>query len=96
MSYAKISMTALFVSVGCLLASGSTITRPPHQGDSNKYKIYCAEAAVEINSQSLPKMRAERRSEICQLTPNEFDNLSEARHAAKRFGGVGAQCSCGT
>ncbi len=91
---AKISRAALVVSVGCLLASGSTITRPAYQGDSNKYKIYCAEAAVEINSQSLSKIRAERQGEVCQLTPNEFDNLSEARQAAKRFGGVGAQCNC--
>lgn len=59
-----------------------------------KYKIYCVEGRIEIDSHTLEEMKSSRGRNVCKLTEAEYDTLSDARTSAKRFGGVGAPCRC--
>jgi hypothetical protein len=64
----------------------------PAQGA--KYKIYCVNGRIEIDSHTLGDMKSSRGSNVCALSPDEYDTLSDARTSARRFGGVGAPCRC--
>jgi hypothetical protein len=59
-----------------------------------KYKVYCVNGRVEVDSHSLEEMISSRGPNVCKLTDAEYNTLSEARASAKQFGGVGASCRC--
>lgn len=59
---------------------------------TKRYKIYCVDGKVHISNRELDEMKAMRGSRVCLL--ESYDNLNEATQAAKRYGGVGATCSC--
>jgi hypothetical protein len=58
------------------------------------YKVFCVNGQIEIDTSTLAEMKSSRGQNVCQLTQEEYATLSEARTAAKRFGGVGAPCRC--
>src|SRR5215208_7123586 len=57
---------------------------------SAKYKIYCVNGRIEVDSHSLAEMKSSRGQNVCQLTNAEYESLSDARVSAKQFGGIGA------
>ncbi len=59
-----------------------------------KYKVYCVNGRIEIDSHSLDEIRSSRGANVCLLVAAEYESLSDARASAKRFGGVGAPCRC--
>jgi hypothetical protein len=61
---------------------------------TRKFKIYCVEGTVRVESLTEEELRKECEGPICDLARTEFISLSLARRAAKRFGGVGSPCSC--
>ncbi len=83
----------------CLLATAAAPRRiVQEKSPPPKYKIFCVGGEVEIEDKTLGEMREdEEDEEVCELTKDEFENLYEARDAAKkRFGGAGAPCECGS
>lgn len=92
--------TAVFAaSLFCLLLSAALAAPPTGVGGAQqeqveKYKIYCAEGVIDISTLNEEQLREERKAEVCRMIPDEFDNMYQARTAAKRFGGVGAACGC--
>lgn len=93
-----VSLIVSLVSAASLFMAGMVAAS---DGDSSavqqaaeKYKIYCAEETVEVSTSTDEQMREERKGKVCRLLPDEFENMYDARAAAKRFGGVGAPCSC--
>lgn len=86
-------LAAFLASASCLLAAASSGS-PAHGSPTARYKIYCAEEVVEVSTLAEEQIREQRKGAVCRLLPDEFENLSDAREAAKRFGGIGAPCSC--
>jgi hypothetical protein len=58
-----------------------------------RYRIYCIEGVVRVEHATLEELAEEAEGSVCLLARTTF-NLSTARLAAKRFGGVGAPCRC--
>lgn len=82
-------------------AAAKTTTQPPRQtavaqepAPTRKFKIYCVEGSVRVESLTEDELRKECEGPVCALARTEFVSLSLARRAAKRFGGVGAPCRC--
>jgi hypothetical protein len=85
-------------------AAAKTPTTPPRpqqtavaqeqQQAARKFKIYCVEGTVRVESLTEEELREVCKGPICDLARTEFISLSLARRAAKRFGGVGAPCRC--
>jgi len=73
----------------CLGAAGAQEKAP-----TRKFKIYCVEGTVRVESLTEEELHKECEGPICDLARTEFISLSIARRAAKRFGGVGAPCRC--
>lgn len=61
---------------------------------TRKFKIYCVEGTVRVESLTEEELYKVCEGPICDLARTEFVSLSLARRAAKRFGGVGAPCRC--
>lgn len=57
----------------------------------NHYFVYCANGKIEVDSRDLEHMKSARGSDVHQL--GAFHYLGDAQDYAKRFGGVGADCS---
>jgi hypothetical protein len=64
------------------------------QEPTRRFKIYCVEGTVRVESLTEEELRKVCEGPICDLARTEFVSLSLARRAAKRFGGVGAPCRC--
>ena len=73
----------------CLAAAAAQEKAP-----TRKFKIYCVEGTVRVESLTEDELRKECEGPICDLARTEFIRLSLARRASKRFGGVGAPCEC--
>jgi hypothetical protein len=58
---------------------------------NGRYNVYCVDGKVNISNRELNDLKS-TRSRVCLL--ESFDSLSKAMRAAKRYGGVGASCSC--
>jgi hypothetical protein len=88
----------------CLGDATAAKTTPPRpqqtagtqeqQQQARKFKIYCVEGTVRVESMTEDELREVCKGPICDLARTEFVSLSVARKAAKRFGGVGAPCRC--
>ena len=87
----------------CLVGADAKATTPrpaqkagaqEQQEPARKFKIYCVEDTVRVESLTEEELRKECEGPICDLARTEFVSLSTARKAAKRFGGVGAPCRC--
>lgn len=57
---------------------------------ADKYRVYCANGKIEVDTRDVKQMKSARGSSIYML--GEFDYRTEAVEFAKKFGGVGAQC----
>jgi hypothetical protein len=85
----------------CFHATDAASARPVFRGfvqgkqkAARKYKIYCIGGVVQIENLTADEIERDRKVKPCELARTEFDNLSLARKAAKRFGGAGAPCRC--
>ena len=80
----------------CLLALTATPAATyQRRKTSRKYKIFCVARVIEIEAKTLNEMKeADAEREVCELTAEEFENLYQAREAAKQFGGAGEPCEC--
>jgi hypothetical protein len=56
--------------------------------------VYCANGKIEVDSRDPQQMRSARGSGVCSFGEHSF--LSDAQNHARRFGGPGAACSCGS
>jgi hypothetical protein len=95
----RIRLVMSFLLVGGLLGSGWLLGVEPQPAyarafQAAKYKVYCVNGRIEIDSHSLDEMRSSRGANVCLLVEAEYESLSDARTSAKRFGGVGAPCRC--
>lgn len=99
----KLIRTILMVGAlagSCLLLTAGTIpvsmSHPSNMNDyqDQKYKIFCIDGEIEIETSTPEELHKERQVRVCQLSKYEYDSLADARNAAKRFGGVGAPCRC--
>lgn len=81
-------------SMSVLTRSGSlsAFAHTQTQTQPKRYKIYCVNGKVEISDRNMTDMRAARGSRVCLL--ESYDSLSETIQATKRYGGVGADCTC--
>jgi len=57
---------------------------------ADKYRVYCANGKIEVDTRDVKQMKSARGSSTYML--GEFDYRTEAVEFAKKFGGVGAQC----
>lgn len=92
---AAVLAATLFVTLPIVLrnvrASEPEFTSAHFQ--TKRYKIYCVNGKIEISTKELFDMKTSRGgSQVCLL--ESFDSFSEATQAAKRHGGVGANCAC--
>ena len=84
--------TSVMRRVICAAVLAVTLFVTGAQSQTKRYKIYCVTGKVEISTKELPDMKAARGPQVCLL--ESFDSFSEASQAAKRHGGVGANCAC--
>jgi hypothetical protein len=67
------------------------VTAASHFDDS-KYRVFCANAKVEVEQRTLEQEKNARGSNVCVLA--EFDTLSDAEKYAENHGGKGSDCNC--
>lgn len=84
--------TGMIRRVTCAVVLAATLFVTGAQSQTKRYKIYCVTGKIEISTKELPDMKASRGPQVCLL--ESFDSFSEASQAAKRHGGVGANCVC--
>ena|ERR1700730_7692967 len=99
----SIYFATLMIVCSCLVASASLLaakeqrvsvvrSQPEKQQSEVRYRIFCVNGKIEIGERDLNAMKAARGAQVCEL--GSFASFAEAREASKRFGGVGAACSC--
>jgi len=99
----SIYFATLMICCSFLVASASLLSakeqrisvvrsQPANQQSEVKYRIFCVNGKIEIGQRDLNAMKAARGTQVCEL--GSFDRFAEAREASKRYGGVGAACSC--
>ena len=87
----KMAGLLFLVTTVCFVSSG---VRPLQLAGQNvKYRVFCVNGRIEIQSRTLEEMKKARGSNVCQLG-SEHDSTTAAYNYARLYGGVGASCSC--
>ena len=76
-----------------LLALAAMLVLLPAAAQAKTW-VYCANGKIEVDSRDPQQMRGARGSSVCSFGEHNF--LSDAQNHARRFGGPGASCSCGS
>jgi len=91
-----IACSAMFGNSSSLLTRKAHFPLAGHRAEMRtqaaKYRIFCVNGKIEIDTRDINEMKAARGDQVCEL--DSFGSLTEARIASKRRGGVGAPCAC--
>ena len=83
-------LSLLVVMLAILLVTPASSSK--NLGVDSKYRVFCANAKIEVEQRTLEQQKNARGSSVCVL--GEFDYLSDAEKDAEQKGGKGAECKC--